>query len=74
MKNEWVIVEAHQMFQLKNTIKTFYKTNNVDTSLNSYGVLTITVDGKIVAEINSVKTLTWRVSLPLTASRNTARP
>lgn len=65
MNTRWVIAEASQMFQLREEIKTFCKATNVETSLDNYGVLTITVDGTVVAEINSVKTLTWRVPLHL---------
>jgi hypothetical protein len=63
MESKWVTVGAHQMFQLKEEIKTFYNTDNVDTLLNNYGKLTIMVDGETVAEIQSIKPLTWRVPI-----------
>ena len=53
------------MFQLKAEIKTFYNTDDVDTLLNNYGQLTIIVDGETVAQIQSIKPLTWRVPIHL---------
>jgi hypothetical protein len=61
MSSKWLTVGVHQMFQLREAVKQYCQTGNVETSSNHYGVLTIMIDGKIAAQVNSVSTLAWRV-------------
>jgi hypothetical protein len=63
MATKWIIAEAHQMHQLEQGIREFCNVETVQTSRDNYGVLTIQIDGQVVAAINSIKPLTWRVPL-----------
>ena len=65
MNSKWIIAGAHEFYQLTEEIRNFCYATDVSVSNNGYGVLTIEIDGEVVAKINDLKPLTWRIPLHL---------